>query len=203
MRVYLVRHGQTSWNADGRAQGHSDVDLDETGRDQSERLAEALAGLSVRRIYSSDLKRCVQTATPLSQLLSCQILVRDTLRERTFGILEGKHYTEIRAWFQAEMRNQKKPEHELRPEGAESLKDVWKRVTPIEKELQRTNDNTVIFSHGGTCGLLLGRLIKGNVETARSFRFENASITELIRRPDGFYQLLRYNDTGHLLPKVS
>ncbi|MES1228474.1 MAG: histidine phosphatase family protein [Armatimonadota bacterium] len=200
MRVYLVRHGQTAWNADGRAQGHSDVDLDQTGLEQAQRLCDSLRGLGIRRIYTSDLKRCVQTATPLSQQMGIPLLVRDVLRERTFGILEGKHYTEIRAWFQAEARLQKKPEYELRPEGAESLKDVWKRVAPMERELDRTNDSTVIFSHGGTCGLLLGRLIKANVETGRSFRFENASVTELIRRPDGFFQLLRYNDTTHLTP---
>lgn len=199
MRVYLVRHGQTAWNADGRAQGHSDVDLDQTGLEQADRLREALRGLGIRRVYSSDLQRCVQTATPLARDLGVSPLVRDTLRERTFGMLEGKHYTEIRTWFQTEARSQKKPEWELRPDGAESLKDVWKRVAPVERELERTNENSVVFSHGGTCGLLLGRLIKANVETGRSFRFENASITELIRRPDGFFQLLRYNDTTHLV----
>ena len=200
MRVYLVRHGQTAWNADGRAQGHSDVDLDETGREQSERLCDAMRSVGIRRVFSSDLKRCVQTATPLAQALGVPIQIRETLRERTFGILEGKHYTEIRAWFHMESRLRKKPEHELRPEGAESLKDVWKRVAPVEREIERMNENTILFTHGGTCGLLLGRLIKANVETGRSFRFENASVTELIRRPDGFFQLLRYNDTSHLTP---
>ena len=198
MRIYLVRHGQTAWNADGRAQGHSDVDLDDVGREQSHRLRDALSQSGIKRVYSSDLKRCLQTAQPLCELLGLRVTQREMLRERTFGILEGKHYTEIRAWFQSESKTQKLPEHELRPPGAESMKDVWKRITPMEREINRMDDTSVIFSHGGTCGLLLGRLIRSNVETARSFRFENASITELIRRPDGIYQLLRYNDTSHL-----
>ncbi|MBS1707372.1 MAG: histidine phosphatase family protein [Armatimonadetes bacterium] len=198
MRLYLVRHGQTAWNADGRAQGHSDVDLDDNGLAQAEILKDALVSSGARRILSSDLKRCVATAKPLATALNLEITQREALRERTFGVLEGKHYTDLRFWFQAESRAQGLSEFELRPDNGESVKDVWKRLTPIDREINRGSDHAVVIAHGGTCALLLARLVNATVESSRSFRFENASITELVRRPDGFWQLLRYNDTRHL-----
>lgn len=198
MRLFLIRHGQTEWNAGGRAQGHSDVELDELGHKQAEATARALAKNPIRKIICSDLARCVQTATPLSETLNLEIDRRTDLRERTFGTLEGAHYTEIRAFFTAEARVQEIPEHDIRPDDGESIRDVWNRLQKLQRQLDRAEHDTVIFGHGGTTGVLLARLIQGNVASARSFRFENASITELIRRPDGIWQLLRFADTSHL-----
>lgn len=198
MRLFLIRHGQTEWNAGGRAQGHSDVELDPTGHRQAQTLADHLAKNPIKRILSSDLKRCVQTAEPLAERLGLPITPRQELRERTFGKLEGAHYTEIRAYFTAEARVQLIPEHDIRPDDGESIRDVWNRLEKLTKEINRADQDTVVFGHGGTTGVLLARLVQGNVATARSFRFENASVTELVRRPDGFWQLLRFADTTHL-----
>ena len=198
MRLFLVRHGQTAWNADGRAQGHSDVELDETGLAQAEVLKGALVSIGPRRILSSNLKRCVQTARPLAEAAGVEVVEREALRERTFGVLEGKHYTDLRFWFQAEARAQGLTEFELRPDGGESVKDVWKRLAPVDREINRGTETTVVVAHGGTCALLLARLVNATVESSRSFRFDNASVTELVRRPDGHWQLIRYNDTRHL-----
>ncbi len=198
MRLFLIRHGQTEWNAGGRAQGHSDVELDELGLKQAEAAAAALNRCSIKKIISSDLRRCIQTAEPLSRQLEINVEPREDLRERTFGTLEGAHYTEIRAFFTAEARVQEIPEHDIRPDDGESIRDVWNRLQKLQRQLDRAENDTVVFGHGGTTGVLLARLMHGNVATARSFRFENASITELIRRPDGFWQLLRFADTSHL-----
>ncbi|MDI9635586.1 histidine phosphatase family protein [Kamptonema cortianum] len=198
MRIYLIRHGQTEWNASGRAQGHSDVELDETGKRQAEVLAQALCDANIQRVFSSDLKRCVATATPLVQMAGLQLEARPDLRERTFGELEGAHYTEIRCWFNAECRERNLKEHEIRPEGGESLRDVWHRLEKFHRLVNNIRESSVVFTHGGTCGLLLSRLMNGTVHTARSFRFENAGITELKKRQDGHWQLVRYCDTSHL-----
>lgn len=198
MRLFLLRHGQTSWNSEGRAQGHVDVGLDALGEAQAQRAAEALRRREIKRILSSDLIRCRQSAEPLSQLLGIEVEVRPALRERNFGVLEGQHYTSLRVWFQGEARVQGLTEFELRPDDGESVKDVWKRLEPIEREIKRSQDSMAIFLHGGTCALLVARLMNGTVETSRSLRFENAAITEMIRRPDGFWQLLKYNESTHL-----
>ena len=198
MRVFLIRHGQTEWNVAGRAQGHSDVGLDETGYAQAEKVASVLEEEGIHKILSSDLQRCIETADPLVNRLGIDLQTYTDLRERTFGELEGAHYTEIRAYFSAESRVQGLETFEIRPEGGESLKDVWKRLGKVHRTLERESRNVALFTHGGTCGLLLARLIRSQVATASSFRFENGAITELRRRPDGVFQLIRFADTSHL-----
>ena len=65
-RVFVLRHGQTAWNASRRIQGHVDEPLDDTGRWQAQRLAQALAGEGIAAIYSSDLQRAHATALALA-----------------------------------------------------------------------------------------------------------------------------------------
>lgn len=198
MRLFIVRHGQTEWNANGFAQGHSDIELDATGRLQAAAMARALADCRIAKVFSSDLRRCVETADAFAGPLGMMVDAREDLRERTFGELEGAHYTEIRTWFSAESRQRGLGEHEIRPEGGESLKDVWNRLAQFNRLIDRSRENMLVVTHGGTGGLLMARLMRGTVQTAKSFRLENTGITELIRRPDGYWQLLRFTDTRHL-----
>ena len=67
MRLYLVRHGQTSWNVEQRAQGHTDIPLDEEGIRQADMLGHSFAGVGIDRVLSSDLKRSVQTAEQMAE----------------------------------------------------------------------------------------------------------------------------------------
>jgi broad specificity phosphatase PhoE len=157
-----------------------------------------MTGLGIRRILTSDLKRSVETARALAEMDGLDLIERKELRERTFGELEGSHYTVLRAWFDDQARLQRLPEHKLRPPGGESLADVWKRLEPIARDLFRSREDTAIFSHGGSCGLLMARLLKAPIEVSRSFRFSNCAITELKRRPDDIFQLMRVNCKGHL-----
>ena len=199
MRLFIVRHGQTTWNASGLAQGHSDIDLDDVGRSQALRLAEAFDSARIGKVYCSDLLRCVETAKPVAARLGVEMACREDLRERTFGELEGAHYTDIRAWFSAESRARGLGEHEIRPDRGESMKDVWNRLAKFHRLVDRSRENALVVTHGGTGGLLMARLMRGSVQTAKSFRLENTGITELIRRPDGYWQLLRFTDTRHLI----
>ncbi|MCP5095378.1 MAG: histidine phosphatase family protein, partial [Chloroflexi bacterium] len=64
--LLLIRHGQTDWNVAGRWQGHADIPLNEIGKAQANALAERLADWPIKAIYRSDLMRCVQTATAVS-----------------------------------------------------------------------------------------------------------------------------------------
>ena len=67
-RIIAIRHGETTWNADGRVQGHTDIGLSDTGRAQAQRLAQALAGRDrLDAIYSSDLARARDTAVLVSR----------------------------------------------------------------------------------------------------------------------------------------
>lgn len=198
MRIYLVRHGQTSWNLEGRAQGHQDISLDETGLAQAAKLRRAFDGVAVDRVLTSDLQRAYQTAEAVSEATKAPLVRRTELRERGFGEWEGMIFTEFVKHSLDFGLAQGVSQLEIRPPGGESFGDVWERLTPVVQEADSTEENLAIVSHGGTCALLLARFLRGNLETSRSFSFGNTAVTELERRPDGFYRMVRYADTAHL-----
>jgi probable phosphoglycerate mutase len=198
MRLYLVRHGQTVWNVSNKAQGHVDIDLDETGLAQARLLAERLAGEGVQRILSSDLGRCLQTIQPLAESIGLVPELRSDLRERTFGTMEGEDFTKLHVWMREEAVRLGLPDWEVRPPNGESMADVSARLQVVEHELRSETRAVVVVSHGGALAQLLTRLVKGTPETARVFRFSNCGVTVLNRRPDGSLLLERFNDTDHL-----
>jgi broad specificity phosphatase PhoE len=89
LRIYLARHGQTAWNAEGRLQGQRDVPLDETGRAQARRLAQRLAGIPLVRVYSSDLLRSRETAAEFAGKVPIESM--RGLNEQALGRFEGLH----------------------------------------------------------------------------------------------------------------
>ncbi|HET9989769.1 MAG TPA: histidine phosphatase family protein, partial [Kofleriaceae bacterium] len=106
-RILLARHGQTAWNALGRLQGHTDIELDDTGRAQAKDLARTLAAAGVTRVWSSDLARARETAAIVAAELGLPPPEVDAeLRERKFGVFEGltrdqcvaQHPEAWRAW---------------------------------------------------------------------------------------------------------
>ena len=88
--IYIVRHGETSWNAERRIQGDVETDLNETGRSQALALKRKLSSIDVEAIISSTLGRAIDTIRPLADLLGKKIQTDDRLKEIKFGVLEGK-----------------------------------------------------------------------------------------------------------------
>jgi len=204
MRAFLIRHAQTEWNVVGRAQGHTDHQLDSTGVLQAKQLARRFHGHRIEKIFTSDLQRCVQTAEPLSLVTGCPMEKRADLRERCFGEWEGLEFTELRRRLEIIEQNPEIDAEHFAPNGGESLYQIWERLGGMTQWLQSATESIVaIVTHGGAKGLMLSRLIRGNPATGRSFRFGNTSVTELLRRPDGTWQLERLADLSHLeLPSV-
>lgn len=197
MRVFLVRHGQTRWNLEGRAQGHTDIPLDEDGERQVATLERAFEAAKARAIRCSDLARARQTAEPIRRATGLGVEYDPRLRERAFGDWEGREFAEIRA-LTTEAQRVAGSLFDVRPPGGESMRDLWERVSPVADELFAADQTTLVVSHGMTTAMLLARLVRGTVETSRSFRFRNASITELNRRPEGAFMIERYDDDAHV-----
>jgi broad specificity phosphatase PhoE len=98
--LLLVRHGETDWNAERRWQGHTDVPLNDRGREQARGLAEQLAGEPVDAIYASDLSRATETAEIVGARLGVPVVVDPELREIDVGSREGLTGEEVgeREW---------------------------------------------------------------------------------------------------------
>jgi probable phosphoglycerate mutase len=158
--VFLARHGETEWNRAGRWQGHTDVELNETGHGQARALAEALRAHAVQRIHTSDLLRAKQTAETVAAVLGVTDLVVDrALRERSFGIFEGLtreecqvRHPDLWARYRANPRDV--------PPGAESHEVLAARMhqAVLRASAHEAEGPVLIVSHGGSIRALLSQL---------------------------------------------
>ncbi|MCW2832007.1 MAG: histidine phosphatase family protein [Aeromicrobium sp.] len=148
--IVLWRHGRTQWNVDGRVQGQSDTDLDDTGREQARAAAARLAALRPYRIVSSDLKRARETAEALGALTGTEVELDPRLREMNFGEREGMTWREawdafpdgMRAW--AEGDETQIPGSETHRQAGERLADALRD----HLEDLPAGESIVIVAHG-------------------------------------------------------
>lgn len=198
MHVHIVRHGQTSWNVEMRAQGHRDIPLDEEGERQAIRLVRSFEDVRIDRIVSSDLSRAMQTADPVAKWMGLGVELRADLRERSFGTWEGIQFSKFIPQMTPAERENYNDAANFRPPNGESFVDVWERLDGFVSDLATEYRDVLVVTHGGTGSVLVAKLIQAGVASARSFRFGNTGITTLARRSDGHYVIMRYNDTTHL-----
>lgn len=95
MEIYIVRHGETIWNKEKRLQGSTDIELGEKGRELAIKTGEALMDTNIDMIFSSPLKRALETARLIQNGRNIPLTTDDRLRELNFGISEGKRYDEL------------------------------------------------------------------------------------------------------------
>lgn len=181
MKLLLIRHGQTDWHDPKRAQGKTDVPLNEMGRVQVALLRKQYENIQVDRVFASDLGRAQETARALNRPIDTRVV----LRERSYGDWEGGAFGEVNAKIKAKGEAEGTDDLRAQPPGGESFLDVWKRVTPFVQELLELDGTNVVVSHGGTLAAMVSQLIHGNLETIHSFHFYNCSTTELEIRADG------------------
>ena len=135
-RIIAVRHGETAWNVDARIQGQMDIGLNYKGRQQALRVGKALSGEPISAIYSSDLGRAFDTARSIAEVAGIQVVPHTGLRERGFGMFEGKTFDEIQETWPDHATHWRKriPDWEP-PEGGESLLQLRERVTRTAQAL--------------------------------------------------------------------
>ena len=148
INIYIARHGETTWNVEGRIQGRSDPGLSPKGYDQSLALVEYLKERPISAIYTSTLQRSVLTAQPVAKYLNLPIGRQPELDEIAFGILEGEQFLN----FGEEMRNEWELFKENRftyhiPE-AENYTDVINRIRPFLEEILRNHQEQEILNVG-------------------------------------------------------
>ena len=199
-RIIAVRHGETAWNVDARIQGQLDVGLNATGRWQARRVGEALAGEQISAVYSSDLGRAHETACTISEVTGVPVVAEEGLRERSFGMFEGKTFTEIHENWPDHAQNWRKriPDWEP-PEGGESLLQLRERVTRTMHALaaRHPGELIVIVAHGGVLDALYRVATGQEVNSPRTWELPNGAINRLLWTPEGF-TLVGWSDTQHL-----
>ncbi|MFN0251391.1 MAG: histidine phosphatase family protein [Kofleriaceae bacterium] len=154
-RIVIARHGQTAWNALGKLQGHTDIELDDVGRDQARTLATLVGAHAIVRVWTSDLSRARQTGEIVATAMGLpEPLVEPELRERRFGVFEGltrdecaaQHPDAWRAWL----------ENTTAPPGGEPREDAVARMDRALRRIAGHGEGTaLVVSHGGVMRLWL------------------------------------------------
>jgi broad specificity phosphatase PhoE len=158
--LWLVRHGETDWNRDGRWQGQTPAapPLNAAGRAQVQALAAQFEGRRVDAVYTSDLLRAQETAGFIADQVAAPIVLETRLREVNLGDWEGMQGDEIVRRYPAELQErQVNPVHARPPGGGETAAEVAERVQAAANDIaQRHPDGAVlIVSHGLALAALL------------------------------------------------
>ena len=198
-RIFAIRHGQTAWNAALRMQGQLDIPLDDTGRQQAEQLAQALAGEPLTAIYSSDLQRALATAQALAASTGAAISTHRGLRERCFGCFESHTYAEIEARWPADSARWRRREPGFGPAGGESLEVFYARCVEVVLGLAAAHagEAIAVVAHGGVLDCLYRAALGIALDAPRSWQLGNATINRLLFNGEGF-SLVGWNDHAHL-----
>jgi broad specificity phosphatase PhoE len=199
-RWYLIRHGRTDWNADGRLQGHSDTPLGDEGRRQVERLASRLSRKRFVAIYASDLARAFETASIIAQGRLTPLPMRE-LRETMHGAWEGLTFKEAQERYPLEYeRFIRSPDAGFSPPGGESIVDVSARVKRAIVSIGaalREEDDVLVVGHSGSIKALAFALLDIPLAYYWRVRTEPASLS-IVNVHQGAATLDLWNDTSHL-----
>lgn len=148
---FVLRHGQTQWNAELRLQGSTDIPLNETGRVQARTAAGFLKDQAITRIISSPLSRAHETASIVAETLKVPVDIDARIIERSFGVFEGLTLEEVLT-HRAEMAAHMNPVPDLDgkhyPGDAETLGAVIARVSEAVTEHRTTGETCLFVSHG-------------------------------------------------------
>ncbi len=192
--LWLIRHGETDWNTQGRIQGAEDQPLNATGLLQARRLGARLAGVRFDAVYASDLARAhvtAQTALPQAEV---RLDVR--LRELAYGILEGKAWAELSEAESAVAAHWHEDPFGRRVPGGESYGDLMARFAAFRADLP-ANGRVAAFSHGGTIRSALYAVVGTPAAGAWRLVIDNTSISRL-RFDERGITVVTVNDHAHL-----
>ncbi len=199
--LYLIRHGRTAWNNDGRMQGWADPSLDARGQQQAQALAQRLYSESFAAFYSSPLARARETAEAVAAGHHMRVVYDDRLRERNLGEWTGLTFEQAKARYPAEAEDDWRIPG---PPGGESQADLMARMAAVLDEVvARHREGTVgVFSHGGALSAYLEHLLGIPASRAVSFSFHNTAIARISLRHghgQGYHvRVLSVGDDHHL-----
>tara|TARA_B100000886_G_scaffold6966_1_gene4470 strand:- start:1966 stop:3294 length:1329 start_codon:yes stop_codon:yes gene_type:complete len=180
-RIFLIRHGETNWNKEGRFQGQIDIPLNENGKDQARKTLEYLRNVSFNKAFSSSMNRPYETAEIILQDNKDLIIEKiDSFIEISHGLWEGKLESEIREKWPILLKNwHDKPEEVMMPEG-ESIKNVSERSVEAFKKIclsQKDNDLSLLVAHDAVNKTLICNILGIDYSNIWMIKQGNGGIT--------------------------
>ncbi|MDZ4768671.1 MAG: histidine phosphatase family protein [Chloroflexota bacterium] len=196
-RIIFFRPGETNWNREGRWQGWVAAPLNEQGRHQTEALAKYVRNIGMTALYTSDLRRAIQTADMLAQPLGFAPTPDARLRERSIGSWQGLTLEEMELWYPDDYATMLTNIDEYRIPGGESRNDVRVRVMAALDEIMASasHETIGILSHTTAIKIMLAALVPSY--DPLYVELDNTSVTTIHRRDDQ-WMIAAVNDRMHL-----
>lgn len=196
-KIYLARHGESTWNVARRVQGdHEGIVLSERGREQARQLGARLAGTGFDGVYCSSAKRAVETAR-LALGEDRPVEMVDGLREIGFGAWEGLLVGDVRERYPGELERWFRSPSRVVIEGGEPFASFHRRaVDTVDGIVGSSEGDILIIAHGGVICTWLTHILGMDIDDIWSFSLPNASLT--IVKYDFKPRLLLFGDVSHL-----
>ena len=196
---FIVRHGETEWNALGRIQGHTDISLSEMGSQQSGLVSLRLADVAFDVAYCSDLRRSVETAQKILGQRSVPLHTTSSLREYDKGVFEGLTVEQTKELYPELYEASLIKDLDFAPPGGESTRQTSDRIATFIRNLRKhhEDDTVLIVGHGGALRAVFVALMELPLEANWRFLLDNCGVSVFdIYSDNAVLQL--FNDTSHL-----
>lgn len=200
MEIFLVRHGATDWNLQGRCQGATDLELNETGIRQAQQIAATLANEPIHGIYSSHLKRAQQTAHLISLKHQLAVQIESDIRELDHGKLEGLTFAEIKENYSDFIQKWRTEPADIQVPGGERLADVAQRTwNGLSRIVQghAAAENVAVVSHNFPILGIICRITGTPLNSYRSFHVDPCGVTRLNYQGGDVWQLTYVNNQAY------
>ncbi len=197
--IILVRHGENDWSKNNKLAGWlPGVHLNETGHRQAEAVAQRLAALPIKAVYSSPLTRCVETAAYIADTHRLSVQHLEEIGEVRYGEWEGKKISKLARkpmWHAVQFFPSR-----ARFPGGETLGETqFRAVTALEETAARhEKEMIVVVSHADVIRLLLAHYLGVHIDLFQRLVIAPASVSILALSPGGLVRVLRLNDDGPL-----
>jgi len=197
-KLILARHGETVWNVEKVFRGRADVGLDEVGIRQAELLGRYLSNWELQAIYSSPLRRALDTANAIARYQTVAVRIAEGLMDFDFGEWQSLPEQEVKRLYPAILHEWHNNPDKAKLPGGESLEDVRRRgVDVVNDVLSRHQGNVLLVSHRVVIKVLICYMLGLDDSHFWNINQDVGGIT-IFNYADGRFILSRHNDTSHL-----
>jgi broad specificity phosphatase PhoE len=197
-KLILARHGETMWNVEKVFRGRADVNLDEVGIKQAELLGKYLSNWELEAIYSSPVKRALDTANIVARYQKVAVRIAEGLIDFDFGEWQSLPEQEVNRRYPAILNEWHNNPDKVKMPGGESLEDVRMRAVEVVSDvLSRHQGNVLLVSHRVVIKVLICYLLGLDNSHFGNISQDVGGIT-IFNYADGGFILTRHNDTSHL-----
>ena len=198
VELILARHGETGWNVEKRYRGRTDVNLDEVGIKQAELLGKYLSNRELQAIYSSPLKRAIDTANIIARYQKIGVHIAEGLIDFDYGEWQSLPEQEAKRLYPTLDDEWHNSPHKVKMPGGESLEDVKTRAIEVVNDvLSKYQGSVVLVSHRVVNKVLICSLL--GMDNAYFWNIkQDVGGTTIFNYVDGRFILTRHNDTSYL-----